>query len=149
MKTTRVNLPVDFTGSIDGLIFYRRTPGGKIYVRKQFKFKDHPGQPKFAETQKAIYALRPSPAYKQNIKDYMQAYNQLPGNAENPLLSWTNIYNKLMFAMEKLLPGQVVLNKISRTQILAQNLPCITVKDAVEAELLPVVKGYERLNKPI
>ncbi|MBW6514090.1 MAG: hypothetical protein K0B87_04980 [Candidatus Syntrophosphaera sp.] len=149
MRTTRAKLLGEFTGKLDGLIYYRRRPGGKIYARKQFTFKKHPGQPAFAGAQKAIYALKPSAGYKRDLKDYLLLYNQLAENAEKPAETWTNLYNKLMFAMQKALPGQVVLKNITRAQITEQNLPCATVKDAVEAGLLPAVKDYERLNKPI
>ncbi|MDD4224000.1 MAG: hypothetical protein PHD87_05380 [Candidatus Cloacimonetes bacterium] len=147
MKATRANLLGEFTGKLDDLIYYRRKPGGKIYVRRQFKFKNHPGQPGFASAQKAIYALAPSEAYKRDLKDYLILYNQLPGNADNNAQSWTNIYNKLMFAMQKNL--QVPLKNISRAQIAQQNLPCRTVKEAIEAGLLPEVRDYERFTNPI
>ncbi|MCB5248021.1 MAG: hypothetical protein LHW57_08360 [Candidatus Cloacimonetes bacterium] len=147
MKATRANLLGEFTGKLDDLIYYRRKPGGKIYVRRQFKFKNHPGQPGFASAQKAIYALAPSETYKRDLKDYLILYNQLPGNADNNAQSWTNIYNKLMFAMQKNL--QVPLKNISRAQIAQQNLPCRTLKEAIEAGLLPEVRDYERFTNPI
>ncbi len=147
MKATRANLLGEFTGKLDDLIYYRRKPGGKIYVRKQFKFKNHPGQPGFASAQKAIYALQPSEAYKRDLKDYLTLYNKLASTAENNAQSWTNIYNKLMFTMQKKLPLQ--LKNITRAQIEQQNLPCRTVKEAVEAGLLPEVKDYERFTSPI
>ncbi|HPH61289.1 MAG: hypothetical protein PHG32_06870 [Candidatus Cloacimonetes bacterium] len=147
MKATRANLLGEFTGKLDNLIYYRRKPGGKIYVRKQFTFKNHPGQPGFAGAQKAIYALKPSPAYQRDLKDYLILYNQLPDNAGKNAQAWTNVYNKLMFAMQKKLGVQ--LKTITRAQIEAQNLPCRTVKAAVEAGLLPEVRDFERLTKPI
>ncbi len=147
MKANRANLLGEFTGKLDDLIYYRRRPGGKIYVRKQFKFKDHPGQPAFASAQKAIYALNPSDAYKRDLKDYLILYNKLPANSEANSQSWTNIYNKLMFTMQKKL--QLQLKDITRAQITQQNLPCRTVKAAVEAGLLPEVKEYERFTSPI
>lgn len=149
MKATRANLLGEFTGTLNGLIYYRRRPGGKIYVRKQFKFKNHPGQPGFAGAQKAIYALNPSSGYIQNLKDYLLLYNQLPGFKDKPAQSWTNLYNKLMFALQKALPGQVVLKNITREQIAAHNLPCVSVKAAVEAGLLPAVRDYEKFNRPL
>ncbi len=48
MKAARAYLKGEFTGKLDNLIYYRRKPGGKIYVRKQFKFRNHPAQPGFA-----------------------------------------------------------------------------------------------------
>ena len=146
MKATRKNLLGEFTGQLDGLIYYRVRPGGKIYVRKQFKFTDHPEHGNFRAAQRAIYALAPSADYKQNLRDYLLQYNDLRQNQESPAQAWNNIYNKLMFAMQKLLPVQVELSAITRSQIEQQNLPCRTVKAAVEAGLLPKVRNYELLS---
>ncbi len=149
MRATRANLLGEFIGRLDNLIYYRRQPGGRIFVRKQFSFKNHPAQAGFASAQRAIYALNPSEGYKRDIKDYLPQYKQLPQNKDSRVETWTNLYNKLMFALQKKLPGQVLLAEITREQIITQNLPCQTLKDAVEAELLPVVTGYEKFTRPI
>ncbi|MDP3113651.1 MAG: hypothetical protein Q8M98_02635 [Candidatus Cloacimonadaceae bacterium] len=137
----------EFTGRTEDLIYYRSRITGKIYARKRWTFKDHPGQAPFAAAQKAIYALNPSKEYRQNLSDYLIAYNKLPENAERRVLSWGNLYNKLMFAMQKMMP--VELKNITREQIFQLRLPCISVKDAVENDLLPVVKDFEKLNKEL
>jgi hypothetical protein len=149
MKATRANLLGEFTGKLDGLIYYRLKPGGRIYVRRQFSLQNHPSHSNFREAQRAIYALQPSGGYKQDLKDYLLQYNQMPQNKSSNASTWTNLYIKLMFAMQKLLTGQVDLATITRQQIEEQNLPCRSVKDAVEAGLLPEVKGYERFDKVI
>lgn len=149
MRATRANLLGEFTGRLDKLIYYRRACGGKIYVRKQFKLQNHPSHVGFANAQRAIYALQPSAGYIQNLKDYLPLYNQLPQNAAKRCETWNNLYNKLMFALQKKMPEQVLLANITRAQINAQDLPCKTLKDAVEADLLPVVKGYARFTQPL
>ncbi|MDZ4181324.1 MAG: hypothetical protein U1B83_00500 [Candidatus Cloacimonadaceae bacterium] len=143
---SKLNL-TDLTGSTEGLIYYRNSVNGKVYARKRFTFKNHPGQPRFAAAQKAIYAIQPSKEYRQNLSDYLIGYNKLPENEGKQLMSWANLYNKLMFAMQTLMP--IELKDISREQIVEHKLPCISVKDAVENGLLPVVKGFEKYNKPI
>jgi hypothetical protein len=147
MKATRANLLGEFTGQLDGLIYYRLKPGGRIYVRRQFTFQDHPAHNKFRQAQKALSDIQPSAGFKQNLKDYLLQYNQLPQNKDSRVSAWNNLYLKLMFTMQKLLPGQVDLATITRQQIEEQNLPCRSVKDAVEAGLLPMVKGYERFDQ--
>jgi hypothetical protein len=149
MKATRANLLGEFTGKLDGLIYYRRRSNGKLYVRRQFRFKNHPSHQGFSSAQKAIYAINPSEGYKQNLKDYLNYYSRLPESDNKSYQAWTNIYAKLMFAMQKAMPDTVDLRAITRTQIEQQSLPCITVKAAVEAGLLPKVKGYERLDKAL
>ena len=64
------------------------------------------------------------------------------------MLSWYNLYIKMLFAMQKALPG-IDLATITIEQIYAEQLPCISVKAAVEAGLLPRVKGYEHYGKQI
>jgi len=147
MKRESKQIPADFTGSVDDMIYYRHKANGKIYARKRFTFKDHPGQAPFASAQKAIYALQPSQAYRQNLCDYLIGYNKLKINDGREAIAWTNLYNKLMFAMQKQLG--IPLMEITRTRITEQNLPCQSVKAAVEAGLLPKVPDYERFNKPL
>lgn len=149
MKATRANLLGEFTGKLDGLIYYKSRRSGKLYVRRQWVFKDHPAHPGFASAQTAIYAIQPSDGYKQNLKDYLHCYNKLPDYGHENCHTWTNIYAKLMFAMQKAMPDTVELKSITRAQIEQQNLPCRTVKAAVDAGLLPKVRGYDRLTAGI
>jgi hypothetical protein len=51
-----------------------------------------------------------------------------------------------MWALQKKMPEDVNLQTIDREQVEMNNLPCICVRDAIEAGLLPKVKGYERLD---
>jgi hypothetical protein len=144
MKATRANLLGEFTGKLDELIYYRSRRTGKLYVRRGWKFKHHPAAPQFSSANKAIFALQPSEGYKDNMRDYLMQYNKSPEYEHKPLWAWTNVYSKLMFAMQKAFPGTVDLKTITRIQIGDQNLPCVTLKAAIDAGLLPKVKGYER-----
>ncbi len=149
MKATRANLLGEFTGKLDGLIYYRSKRTGKLYVRRQGKVTDNTGIVGFRTATQAVYALSPSEAYKNNLRDYVMLYNNLPIAAYKPLWTWTNAYSMLMFAMQKAMPGVVDLRTISREQITSQNLPCISVKAAIEAGLLPPVKLYSRFTAQI
>lgn len=149
MKATRANLLGEFTGKLDGLIYYKSRINGKLYVRRQWKFKAHPCHSGFAACQKNIFALHPSAGFIQDIKDYVFAYNSKSENAGSELRTWTNLYVRLMFALQKANPITVNLATLSRDQIIGQNLPCRTVKTAVEAGLLPLVKGYNRFVNEI
>lgn len=144
MKATRANLLGEFTGKLDDLIYYRRRGNGKLYVRRRWTFVNHPHHANFALAQRAIFALQPTEAYKRDLKDYLLLYNLLPENEGKQAQYWGNLYVKLMFGMQKAYPEEVNLATLTREQIIAQNLPCHCVKAAVEAGLLPVVKGYAR-----
>jgi hypothetical protein len=63
-------------------------------------------------------------------------------------MSWQNVYLTLMYALAKQNPA-VDLLTITREQITSDNLPCKSVKDAIEAGLLREVNGYENLTQEI
>jgi hypothetical protein len=92
--------------------------------------------------------IRPSAAYKQDFKDYLLAYNDLKEYRHKPVLSWYNLYIRMLFAMQDSIPG-VSLLTLSREQIAGDALPCRTVAAAVEAGLLPPVPEYARWDSGI
>jgi len=149
MRVRTRGIPGDLTGKVDDLVIYRNRSGNKLFARKYVKIENHPGQAPFAAAQRAIYALQPSEGYKQNLRDYLIGYNRLPVNDGREAHSWNNLYNKLMFAMQKALPETVDLANITREQIFSQNLPCRSIKAAIEANLLPGVRDYERFTAEI
>ena len=149
MKVKFKNMLHGYVGKADEMIYYMDGRTGNIYARKSFKFKNHSGQAPFRTAQKQIYALQPAQEYQYNLRDYCASYNLLPENREKQLFTWCQVYNKLMWAMQKALPGQVDLKTITREQIAAQNLPCRTLKATIEAGLLPRVGGYQRWDMPI
>ena len=149
MKATRANLLGEFTGMLDGLIYYRSRHTGKLYVRRCFTFKAHPRHAAYAAIQKNIFVIDPSQGYKADLKFYLLLYNQLPVADHKPLYSWSNLYVKLMFAMQTADPAGIDLATITREEINEHNLPCRTVKAAIEAGLLVPVSGYERFDREI
>lgn len=149
MKVTFKNMIHGFVGKADEMIYYTNKRTGKIYARKTFSFDKHSGQPPFRQAQKQIYLIKPSDEYKFNLYDYCLSYNELPENQAKQVFSWCQIYNKLMWAMQKAMPAQVDLKTITREQIFEQNLPCKTLKSAIEYGLLPMVEGYQRWDKQI
>ncbi|MBM4399005.1 MAG: hypothetical protein FJ041_01565 [Candidatus Cloacimonetes bacterium] len=149
MKVTFKNMLQGYVGKADGMIYYLNKRTGKVYARRQFKFEKHSGHTPFRQAQKQIYLIKPAAEYKYNLYDYCLSYNELPQNQEQQVFSWCHIYNKLMWAMQKAMPAQVDLKTITREQIYEQNLPCKTLKAAIEVGLLPMVDGYQRWDKEI
>ena len=100
-----------------------------------------------AERTKAVMAnlkkLRPAPGYIQNLNDYLMQYNALKDMRQTRLLNWSNLWLKIMFGMQKAEAG-IDLATLTLADILEDDLPCRTLKKAVEAGLLPEVKNYER-----
>lgn len=135
------------TGRSEDMIYYTMGKTGKIYARRRFKFKNHPGQAPFASAQRAIYALQPSEQFKEDLKVYMAMHNNLPEKRGSEFTAWTNIYNKMMFTMQKKLG--VNLAEINREIIVMQQLPCINVHTAVCHGLLPEVGDTAHLTRQL
>ncbi len=137
-----------YSGTSDGGVYYYH-PKLKVCLMREYVVPDN--KPNTDRT-KAIMAnlklITPSAAYKQNFKDYLYGYNDLKEHRDKPVLSWYNLYIRMLFAMQDSIPG-VSLLTLSRAQIYAENLPCKTVAAAVEAGLLPPVPEYARLTQEI
>jgi hypothetical protein len=97
----------------------------------------------YRDVARNLKALQPSAPYKSNFAIYTSKRRD---EDENLLIvSWYNLYIKMMWAMQAKYPSTVDLRTITREQITLQNLPCKTVKAAIEDGLLPPVNGYEIL----
>jgi hypothetical protein len=96
-----------------------------------------------------LKTLNPSEGYRNNLQDYVMYYNDSKDYGHKPMNAWNNAWLKLMFALQKAMPGQVDLKTITRQQIIDQNLPCRTVKAAIEAGLLSAVGNYTYFTNPI
>jgi hypothetical protein len=62
-------------------------------------------------------------------------------------LSWVNVLNQLFWSLSRQMG--IDLEKISRQQIIEQNLPVSSVKAAVDAGLLEPVQGWQNLIREI
>ncbi len=148
MKAYLKNQFKGYTGKIDGCVAYYHPLRDVLIMRKLPEFIPNSRTEKLKEIMQNLGSIAPSQAYKQDFRDYLNLYNQLAVNRNNRLISWSNLYLKMLYAMQKAIPG-VDLRTLSRSQIETQGLPCRTVSSAVQAGLLPPVSGYERFNKLI
>ncbi len=89
-----------------------------------------------------LFRINPSEGYKQDLRDYIRLYNSSPWGEDKPFHSWNNLYLRLMHAMAKADPT-IDLRTLTREDIYARDLPCISVKRAVEAGLLKTLRGCE------
>lgn len=147
MRSKTRAIPMGYTGTIDDIIYYQRGANGRLYARKKPSAAIHSGNNIFSAAQRGIYAFNPSQGYRQNLADYMIGYNQLKATEDKPAQCWNNLYNKLMFAMQRTMG--IPLAQITRQMITDLGLPCSSVKAAVEAGLLPWVRGYERFDRSL
>jgi len=76
------------------------------------------------------------------MKLYLCRYRSLRYGANIRIRSWSILFAKLMRDMAKQNPS-IDLLTITREYIYLHDLPCISIKKAVDAGLLPRVYGYE------
>lgn len=137
-----------YSGKLDGLVYYYHPRLKRSLVRSYVVPNNKPNTDRTKAIMANLKLIQPSDAYKQNFKDYLYAYNEMKENQHQPMLSWYNLYIRMLFALQKQYPS-VNLLTLSRAQIYAENLPCKTVRAAIEEGLLPIIKNYERLTKEI
>ena len=132
-----------YHGKLDGLVYYW-LPRHKVLIARRYveQKKQSASNLHFAELHKNLKRLDPSPAYRQDLKDYLRLLHAEGFFAG--LNSWHPLYVKLMFAFAERHP-EYDLATIGKSEIHSQALGCRSVKTAVEDLLLPRVKGYETL----
>jgi len=134
-----------YTGMADGSVIYYSPKMRRYLLRRAPHGEIHDGQSRFAQIQKQIFSLEPSLAFKEDIKAYLPKYNALRANLEKPLLSWNYLYSKMMWSMHHIY--KVDLASIEREQL--PDLPCKSLAAAIDAGLLPKVKGWEGFTAEI
>lgn len=145
MQVKFKNLIMGYTGMADGSVIYYSPKMRRYLLRRAPQGGRHPGQSRFAEIQKRIFGLKPSAAFKEDIKAYLPKYNALKANLEKTILSWNYLYSKMMWSMHHIC--KVDLVSIEREQL--PDLPCHSLAAAIEAGLLPKVQGWEGFTAEI
>jgi len=147
MKVIFKNMIQAYSGKCDGLVYYYNKRLNRMCVREFVKPKRTAQHGIFAAISKNLKALNLSVGYKQDLKDYTELYIRRQDNHKLPVSNWYNVFLMLMWNLSR--EYSIDLQTITRAQIEADNLPCRTVKQAVEADLIPYVKDYAELTNPI
>jgi hypothetical protein len=136
-----------YNGNVDGMVFYT-LPNCDTMIgrRKPVHFVEAAQHEQYRQINNNLWHIEPSQAYKDDFKVYTALYKELP-EAKKSVSGWYNLYIKLLWDMQK--AGLVDLKTLTREQIYNDNLPCKSVKTAVEAGLLPAVVKYELLTSLI
>ncbi|HOD17544.1 MAG TPA: hypothetical protein PKJ14_02730 [Candidatus Cloacimonadota bacterium] len=148
MKTVFRHNQAGLTGRMDDLILYYRRDLEQILAKKYTKPAHNPNADRLKAVMANLKTLQPSAGYIQNFKDYLIRYNNLPASKNKHMVTWNNLWLKVIYAMAKSIPG-LDLMTLSREQIYSENLPCKTLCSAIEAGLLPKVMDFQRYNNPI
>jgi hypothetical protein len=149
MRAYFKNMLQAYRGTCDGLVYYYNPRLQRIIVRPHVKPRPSVQTRRFAAIAKKLKALAPSEAFKTDMTVYTDIYNRRLGSKSRPehiLSNWYNAFMKMMYALQASDPG-IDLEFLERIHIENNDLPCRSVKRAVEAGLLEPVPGYELLDK--
>ena len=136
-----------FSGKLDGAVYYYHPRLKRTLMRRAPEMPVQAQNLDYTNIARQIKAINPSEAYRNDFRNYL---NQLRDRDESIRLpSWYSLYVKMLWAMQAKYPDKVNLKTITREQILAQDLPCRSVKAAVEDGLLPVIPGYKYMDREI
>ena len=136
-----------FSGKLDGAIYYYHPGIKRTLMRKAPKMPVQAQNHEYRMISQQIKAIEPSEAYRHDFRMYLNTLRDRDESLRLP--SWYSLYIKMLWAMQAKYPQQVNLKTITKAQILEQQLPCRSVKCAVEAGLLPEVPGYQYLDREI
>jgi hypothetical protein len=136
------------SGKVEDEVYYYNRALHETIMRSYTKPERNPMAERYKLIMANLKLINPSEGFKRDIRDYLVLYNRLKVTECKPVISWMNIYLKMLFAMEKGYPG-IDLATLTREQIEQENLPCKNVKAAIESGLLPLVRGYEWLTNDI
>lgn len=148
MKVNYKQMISGYTGRGDGAIFVYDRRMNRYYMRNWPHRKIMEGNQEFSSKMANLSKLNPDAKYKEDLQMYLSLYNDLAEMECKPVRTWSNLFMKLMFGMAKSVPG-IDLSTLTKAEIYDQSLPCKTVKDAIEAGLLPMVRSYQRFNNGI
>lgn len=133
------------SGNAGELTFVRNYRSGRIYARKRRYPRLSEHHHKTGQIAKNLFRLEPSVTFIQDLRAYLLLMQKSRRLKERSVHSWTNIYYKMMFEMARRMP-ELDLGTLTRAEIYERDLPCISVRRAVEALLLPNYAGYESLT---
>ena len=146
MRAYFKNMIQAYRGTCDGLIYYYNPRLKRVLVRPYVKPRPTENSRRFGRIASNLKALEPSPGYVNDLTVYVDIFNARVANEDVILQNWYNAFTRLMWKLAQSDPAYVDLETLTRAQIEANDLPCRTVKRAVEAGFLEPVHGYELLT---
>ena len=139
MKVVFKNMLKAYSGHCDGLVYYYDPQLERILCRRYVKPRPTPQNAKLAATMRNLKSLNLSEGYITDLK-YYAAMARKPGTR----LSRMIIFTKIMYGMARNMG--VDISTITKSAIYEQNLPCKSVKAAIDAGLLEPILDYQRLD---
>jgi hypothetical protein len=146
MKVYFKNMLKAYRGACDGLIYYYNPRLNRLLVRTYAKPRKTENNRLFGRVARNLRELNPSDAFIRDMTIYADIHLRRAKEGEPVYNNWYMAYTRMMYNLPKHDP-YVQLETLTRNQIETNDLPCRSVKRAVEAGLLESVPGYELLDK--
>lgn len=137
-----------YSGRQQGVVFCHLRRENIVLVRKYVYPTLTEQNHKIGSTTANLHSIQPSEGYKEDLRNYLWRYNTLRENEGKYLRSWVNLYLKLMRKMAKQ-DSSIDLLTLTREEIYQRDLPCISVKRAVDAGLLPAVFDFKTMTREL
>jgi len=147
MKVSLKHRQHKYSGDCDDLVYYIRRGCNQLIARRYVRPRYSESNRALGTSGKHLKSLRPSLGYIQDLRLYIQLFNARLDQNQPPLNNWYAVFVHLMFAQAKALG--IPITSLTLEIIDSQNLPVRTVKSAIEAGLLDMVDGYERMENMI
>ena len=169
MRAYFKNMIQAYRGTCDGLVYYYHPRLRRVLVRPWFKPRPCEATRRFGRISKNLKALNSSAGFRSDLSVYVDIHNRRSANEDIILQNWYNAFTKMMWALAARWAGipdgsggylwgplpdpppegtlRLDLETLTRDFVYEHALPCVTVKNAVEAGLLAPLKGYELLTR--
>jgi hypothetical protein len=145
MKATlKVMLP-GFTGNMDDVVIYYNSKLNKYIARRKVIPKHSPDTTLVKEIHAFRRRINVSEGYLNDCREYIRLFNQKFRRQGRAMSTWPNVFMKVMRAAKKQFP-EIDFCVLTREEIIASNLPCKSIADAVMAGYLEKIPGYEKLD---
>ncbi|GAB1468734.1 hypothetical protein MASR2M64_14830 [Candidatus Cloacimonadota bacterium] len=145
MKATlKVMLP-GFTGNMDDVVIYYNSKLNKYIARRKVKPKFTPDNSIVKEMHTFRRRIKVTDAYLDDCREYIKRFNSKYRKQGRAMSTWPNVFMKVMRATKKQYP-ELDFNTITREEVIAMQLPCLCIKDAVKAGYLEIVPHIDELN---
>jgi hypothetical protein len=145
MKAKLKRMLTGYSGKLDGLVFYRMPGEDKVGVRLYSKPRITQHNHNFGAVTRNLAALQPGAGFLEDLRVWKNIYNRQKQDYQEYRGNARSLYTRIMWRMAKLY--SVDIARLTREEIAQADLPCRSVKRAVEAGLLPEVRDYELLDR--
>ncbi len=145
--TVKLALP-GYAGKMDDLVIYFNPMLNKLIARKWVKPAVTPANADFTAVSRLVKSLGISAGYITDCRRYVDLYNRKNRRRNRALFSWTNVFFRMMLQLKRRLPD-LDLVSLTKAEIYAQEYPCISVAQAVQAGLLEKVAEFQQLDNQL